>query len=707
MKKKYTKKDFAKFNKINTHKRRDKERRRLDLLAAIENSGVAYSDGLKIRDVSDRGGFGKNKKAFKSAMGIFSGSKSGFGFVTLEEGYDRDIFIPEDKTLGAIDGDYVRISYKVFKDSFGAEKTEGRVEKIERFGIENVIGTLTVSPSYMRGRRRIPAKTVLIPDDPRINVYPIITYDAGAKDGDKVMVKLDRGGSGTPCGTVISIFGSAYSKEANYEAILADCGIETEFSEEEIKQAEMAARREISDTGRERIKDTVFTMDSESALDLDDAVSLRRTGDGWLLGVHIADVSSYVDEKTALDRAVMRRGTSVYFTDKVVPMLPACLSNGSCSLNPGEDKYTLSAMITLDTFGEIKDVKIKRTVINSKIKGIYKEMNSVLDGSADRELKEKYKKVTPALLRMKELYEVLLKKSQKRGALELEIDEAKILLDKSGAPTEIVKIERGVCERIIEQFMLTANEAVATYLSAKGIPCVYRVHEPPSAQKFSDFLEYLKAVGIGVKGIDSEKVSSEDLAVILQRAEEKGLMAPVSYSMLRAMSKAKYSEVKALHFGLGLENYCHFTSPIRRLSDLATHRIINKTLNEGKRPESYASYAARAARAATDAELKAVEAERRIENLYKVIYMSDRIGEEYDGVVCSVASFGLFVKLDNTCEGLIPISELGGMFVYDEKRASVSRGLVSYRLGDRVRIKVAEADIIRGKLRFEMIDKIV
>ena len=279
MKKKYTKKDFNKFTKRNTHKRRDKDQRRKDLLSAIESSGVAYSDSLKLKIVTDKG-FGEDRRRpLRSALGIFSGSKSGFGFVTLEEGYDRDIFIPEDKTLGAIDGDYVKVSYKVFTSRDGEEKTEGRVESIEKYGRESVIGTLVVRPSYMRGRRRIPAETTVIPDDPKVSVYPLITDDGGAREGDKVMVRLARGHYGAPTGIVTAVYGGAYSKDANYEAILAECGIATEFSDEEMRQAEELASRPLSDEGRTRIRDTVFTMDSESALDLDDAVSLRRKGD--------------------------------------------------------------------------------------------------------------------------------------------------------------------------------------------------------------------------------------------------------------------------------------------------------------------------------------------------------------------------------------------------------------------------------------------
>lgn len=709
---KSTKKDFSKFTKRNTHKRRTKDAAKRELLKAVAQTEVAYS-GIVLKDTTDFGRRGressKRRRDEITVRGIFSGSKSGFGFVTVESGYDKDVFIPEDKTHGALDGDFVEIIYHVYTSREGVEKTEGRVTKILEYGREFVIGTLVIERVRHYGKKGAKSGGVyafLQPDDPKIALRPRIFDTAGAQDGDKIMVKLVRDGMGgyAPECTVTTVFGASDSKEANYGAILADCGIPTEFTKEELELASEKALAPLSDEGRVRFDTTtIFTLDGAGAKDLDDAVSLKKLKDGWQLGVHIADVSSYVPEKCALDRLVMSRGTSVYFTDKVVPMLPECLSNGACSLNAGEEKYTLSAIINLDTDGNILKTKIVPSIINSRLRGVYSEANAILDGTADAELKKKYKTVTPTLIKMKELYEILEAKADKRGYIDMRIDEPVILLGEDGMPVDIVKAQRGIAERIIEQFMLTANEGVATLLTEAGIPCVYRIHESPAPDKVESLIDYLKSLDIRSGALASDEASGKDYSNVLAEANEKGVGTAVSRVMLRSMMKAKYSEVRMAHFGLGIENYCHFTSPIRRLSDLATHRIIHKVLIEGKRPEAYASYAKRAARAASETELRALNAERRIENLYKVIYMSEHIGECFDATVSSITSFGMFCELDNTCEGLIPISEMPGLFVFYEKDLTLRHGSLIYRLGDTVRVKLEEADMIRGKLRFSLI----
>lgn len=709
---KSTKKDFTKFTKRNTHKRRGKDAAKRELLKAVAETEVAYS-GIVLKDTFDYGRRArestKRRRDEITVRGIFSGSKSGFGFVTVESGYDKDVFIPEDRTGGALDGDFVEIIYHVYHTREGVEKTEGRVTKILEYGREFVIGTLVIERVRHYGKKGSKSGGVyafLQPDDPKIALRPRIFDTAGAEDGDKIMVKLTRDGKGgyAPECTVTAVFGASDTKEANYGAILADCGIPTEFTKEELELAKEKADMPLCDDGRVRFDSTtIFTLDGASAKDLDDAVSLKRLKDGWQLGVHIADVSTYVPEKCALDRLVMSRGTSVYFTDKVVPMLPECLSNGACSLNAGEDKYALSAIVNLDSEGNIVKTKVVPSIINSRLRGVYSEANAILDGTADAELKKKYKAVTPTLIKMKELYEILTKKADNRGYIDMNIDEAVILLGEDGMPVDIVKAQRGVAERIIEQFMLTANEGVATLLTEAGIPCVYRIHESPAPDKVESLVDYLRSLDLKSKALTGDDVTSKDYNNVLKEAAEKGVGAAVSRVMLRSMMKAKYSEVREAHFGLGIENYCHFTSPIRRLSDLATHRIIHKVLIEGKRPESYTSYAKRAARAASETELRALNAERRIENLYKVLYMSERIGETFDATVSSITSFGMFCELDNTCEGLIPVSEMPGLFIFNEKDLTLRHGSLIYRLGDTVRVKLEEADMTRGKLRFSLI----
>ncbi len=704
MKRNKTKKAQQKFSKNTAGHRRTKDKMKRQILSQLDSMGI-NSSGLKFRSSVDRGRARSNVNLSKTktikAEGVFSSSKSGFGFVSVE-GRDRDVFIPGEHTLGAFDGDVVDILYHSYVNSAGEEKTEGRVTKIVEFGRKTVIGTVVERESWHRTRSRHGREYMLVPDDSKISQQIKITDLGGAVVGDKAEVLVHRGGEIS--GVVVRNFGIADSKNSNYEAILYQSGIEVEFKKEELCEAEFFAAMPLSDEGRvRRDREIIFTIDGEDAKDLDDAVSLRRLKNGWQLGVHIADVSWYVKERSHLDRAVMNRGTSVYFTDKVVPMLPKALSNGACSLSPNEDKYALSAVINLSEDGEIRSLKIEKSVIQSRLRGVYSEVNAIFSGTASDDILKKYKEVIPTLKKMRELYLLLEKKAKLRGSLELESKEAKIVLDQNGEPVDITVRDRGDAERLIEQFMLTANEAVATYLHERGIPCVYRVHENPPKDKLWDFLLYAHNMGFDTTKISREKSSAKDFQNVLEEAKERGIGIPVSSVMLRTMAKAKYSEAQHGHFGLGIEYYCHFTSPIRRLSDLATHRIIHKVLFEGKPKEMYLSYAKNAATAASEAELRALNAERRIENLYKVIYMEKYLGCEFDAVINSVTSFGFFAELDNTCEGLVPISELDGMYIFDEKNMSLRSSDKVYRIGDMVKIRVEEADRISGKLRFSVV----
>ena len=708
MKRKLTKKNQEKFVKVNTHKRRGKEKAQREIIKALEECKVSF-DGFIYKDTDDTGIRRKAwpiPRAEKCVLGIYSSSRSGFGFVTPEGAAMRDVFIPEGENLGAIDGDYVECVYRSFKRGYGEEKTEGRVTKILEFGRETVVGTLALLRSHMVGKHRAAEVCYLIPDDDRLNLRPIVRNMLGASDGDKVQVKILRGtGTGySPFCEIVSVFGASDSKEANYRAVLAESGMPTEFSDKEIEEAESVALEPVLDTGRAQYPGAViFTIDSEGAKDLDDAVSIRKLGNGYRLGVHIADVSYYVRERTALDRCVMRRGTSVYFTDKVVPMLPPVLSNGACSLNAGEKKYAISALIDLDDRGNITGVKLEPSIITSRVRGVYSEVNALLSGLGDAALREKYRTVLPSLRKMNRLYEVLEEKSRRRGSLELEVAEAEIVLSESGEPIDIQRRARGIAERMIEQFMLTANEAVATLLTEKHVPCVYRVHESPPEDKVCELLTYAKNLGLDIRGIKADRVTSNELSRLLSDAERRGVKSPVSYTMLRSLSKAHYSENLGLHFGLAIEKYCHFTSPIRRLSDLATHRIIRRCLFEDKEAAQYKKYAARIAALASDTELRAVAAERKIENLYKAVYMQGHVGTEFAARISSVTRFGIFAELENTCEGLIPISTMPGVFIFDELSSSVYGSGLVYKVGDSIKIRVEEADVTRGKLRFSLI----
>lgn len=647
--------------------------------------------------------------AMSVAEGVFSGTRGGYGFVDIGEA-DTDIFIPAPKTGGAIDGDRVEVRYRK-RDRYGL-RTEGEVTRIVAPGRDTVIGILCREEFYPHGRRgKRSVRYFVDPDQVHISLPLTVRDPQDAKVGDKVEVRLGtrRAGQTDLLCEVVRTFGDAFTREANYEAVLADCGVPVDFSPEALAQAEEAAAIPLSESGRVRREEIIFTIDGADAKDLDDAISLRVKRDGtYLLGVHIADVSHYVTPKTPLDEAVTERGTSLYFTDKVVPMLPVALSNGACSLNAGEDKYALSAIIHLSATGEILSTKLEKSILRSRVRGVYSEVNDLLANGKASAWYEKYREVYPTLTRMERLYRILLANSRARGALELERAEARILLDEAGMPTEIVARERGDAERLIEQFMLIANEGVATLLREQDIPCVYRIHERPNPEKLQEFVSYVHNLGFDTSYIRSADPTGADFGKLLDAAEERGLRGAVSYTLLRAMAKAKYSDQCTPHYGLGIERYCHFTSPIRRLSDLATHRIISAVLLGGEAKNKYRAYAHRAATAATETELRALTAERRIDALYKALYLSKHVGEVWEATVSSVTSFGVFAELDNTCEGMIPLTDLpGGYWTFDEGNCHLRSpfGLI-IALGDRIRISIEEADISRGKVRFAYISHV-
>ena len=703
------KKNVSKFiSRTRSRTRKKRETARSALARAVAETGIPY-DAAKFRDRYDGGPYrrkGRARSDERRAVGVLRLSAGGFGFVKPEDETDdgRDLFIPAGGVGAAMTGDTVEIAYRVFRDYEGQAHTEGRVLRVLRYGRETVIGTLLCEGGKYRGAKR--DRFYVVPDDPALRLRPYVRGTFAAEEGDKVEVRLlrERGSARYMESEFVRRFGPAFSREANYGAILAACKIPTDFTPEQIGEAERAAQTPITEQGRVLRRERILTIDGADAKDLDDAVSLRRRKDGgWCLGVHIADVSYYVGENSALEELAMQRGNSVYFTDKVVPMLPPALSNGACSLNAGEKKYTLSAMIALSREGEIEGVSIEPSIIVSRVRGVYDEVNAIFGKTASEEVLRKYKDLLPTLASMRALYEVLRKRSAARGALELEESDARILLGADGIPKEILRRERGDAERMIEQFMLAANEAVATLLTEKGCPCVYRVHEPPPEDKAEEFLLYAQNLGLNVAGIDREHLTTLDFSRLLGQAEARGVAYPLSRRMLCSMAKAVYSEGKKPHFGLSINCYCHFTSPIRRLSDLATHRVIRRVLLEGRAPQSYAPYIRRAASAATEGELRAMTAERRIDALYKALYLSERIGETFPAVITSVTNFGIFAELANTCEGLIPIEDLPQGAIFDAPTYTLRTSTRLYRTADAVTVRVEEADIIRGKVRFSLV----
>ncbi len=662
----------------------------------------SFKNGVKRISVSAANGSLVKKGA--EMKGRFFAISSGGLFFPFHEGgelSEEKYYIDADDTLGAMNGDVVTVK------ALG-KRHDVYVTDIAERAVKRVIGTV-----YTDERTD---EIYLDPDDSKIRFNFLVVGNEcseRARDGDKAEIRItyypeDILSDGE--GVLTAVFGDSCTREANYSAILRSSEIVTEFGKAATEDAASHEHDVLLPDGREDLRSlNIFTIDGEGAKDLDDAVSVERKGDGYILGVHIADVSNYVREDTPLDREAMDRGTSVYFADKVVPMLPVTLSNGICSLNAGVDRYTLSAFIELDRFGEIKGVELKKSIINSKVRGVYSEINAIVEGSADEKLREKYSVILDGTLEtMLALYEKLKRKSEKRGALELDSADEEIILGEDGEPLDIVKRERGVGERLIEQFMLCANEAVAAWLTERGLPCVYRVHEKPDSDKVSEFLGFVHNLGIKVDYVKKENVTAEYLGRILERASKKeGLSLPVSYMLLRTMRKAFYSNVNGGHFGLSSKCYCHFTSPIRRYPDLAVHRIISAAVSGGGDVKRrYSAFAEKAAKKSSECEIKALTAEREISALYKTIFMSKRIGQVFDGVISSVTSFGMFCMLDNTCEGLIPISSMKNSYRYNSESMTLTAGDgTSYGLGDKVKIKVKNAVVSLRQVDFELLSE--
>ena len=651
----------------------------------------------------------KGKIASAKEVGYLKGdfsssSKGAFGFVTTDDG---DFFIPPKFTNGAYHGDKVVIKRIDFSSKYFGKGNEAEVVQIIEYGIKTVVGTLTV---YSNGRRPVAYVT---PDNERIRFkVKVLTKElSGAQNGDKVVCKINsypKDENDFASGKILENLGKADSLEGNYKAILYTNGIGITFPERVLSDAQKVSEEKVEIGNRLDLRnETIFTIDSADAKDLDDAISIKETEQGYILGVHIADVSNYVTEGSSIDKEAIERGTSVYFTDKVVPMLPKSLSNGICSLNGGEDRLTLSAFVTLDKAGTILSCEIRESVINSKMRGVYAELNDILNNEEESEFYKKYEHVINDFYTMMELYKILKQKSESKGAMELESEETKIVLDETGHPIDVIKRERGESERLIEQFMLTANEGVATYMFNSGIPCVYRVHEEPDRDKINAFSLFARNIGVDTSSLKAKNtITPMQLSKVLESAREKGNADIVSSVLLRSLMKAKYSAVQKSHFGLNTEYYCHFTSPIRRYPDLAVHRILKSFLRgeiSEKTIEKYERFAILSADLSSENEIKAVHAEREIEELYKCVYMADRIGEEYEAVISSVTSFGFFAKTENLCEGLVSIDSLGGGFYYDKDNYTLSRGKTSYRLGMNVKIRVDDVDIALRQINFTLV----
>jgi len=623
-----------------------------------------------------------------------------FAFVMLEDG-TSDIFIPGRFTKGAMPGDDVLV------EKFEHPRVEGSDEGA-------ILAILTEKNDLVGTVRRVEGRLRFVPDDcPAITMPLARDCEGGAKDGDKVAVEiLNRGSRQEDHRVGVAMrFGSSDEAKRCAKALLYAKDIRTRFPDKVRDEAKKFEGAEVSEKDCEGRMDLralpIFTIDSAETKDIDDAISLTRTSDGGFeLGVHIADVSNYVKPGTELDNEAFSRATSVYYADQVVPMLPKALSNGICSLNENELRLAFSCLMRLDKEGNLTDYRFVKSIIRSRVKGVYSEINALLAGTADAEIKAKYADVIDQLPAMKELYGHRARLRRERGCMDIESGEVKLILDENGRCIDVKKRTSGESESMIEEFMLLANQCAAHFARVKQIPFVYRVHEEPNAEKLERLHALLQACGINdhfAKDVPTPK----ELSAILEGVRGTPYEQIINTGMLRCMSKALYEEKPKGHYGLVLKDYAHFTSPIRRYPDLAIHRIMTDLL-KGTGKETmilrYTDFAERASKQSSEREVIAMQIERKAEDCYKAEYARRHLGECYEGTISGVTQRGLFIELDNGVEGFVPASSLtpSGTSLTEGVRLTDPASGKTWSLGDRMMITIVRADVNLGKIDFEV-----
>lgn len=657
----------------------------------------------------------KKRNTEKIITGTFIGHAKGYGFLRedAEDGNKKtDYFVPEDMTNGAFHMD--RVEAVLLPDSEG-RRPEVKITNILERSITKVVGTFERSKNF----------GFVVPDSAKIakDIFIPLERSKGAVTGHKVVAEITDYGRGrrSPEGKITEIIGHINDPGVDILSIVKGFDLPVAFPERVLNQAECAVK-EVEEADREGRLDLrnllMVTIDGEDAKDLDDAVSLTVDGETgrYHLGVHIADVSNYVQENSALDREALKRGTSVYLVDRVIPMLPHALSNGICSLNEGEDRLTLSCLMEIDKEGNIADYKITESVIKVNKRMTYTDVAKIIVDN-DEETCKKYEELVPMLLSMKELSALLREKRMQRGAIDFDFPESKITLDAEGRPIEIKPYERNLAHMLIEDFMLAANETVAQHFYWQELPFVYRIHEKPDGdkiQKLNIFINnlgyYMKSVGKAHRRVAEEEIHPKEIQKLLKKIAGTPEEALVSRLTLRSMKQARYSTVCEGHFGLACDYYCHFTSPIRRYPDLQIHRIIKDQLRNRMSEEKvlhYESILPEVAKHSSETERRAEEAERETDKLKKMEYMAERLGEEYEGIISGITAWGVYVELPNTVEGMVHVSRLpGDYYFYDENLCEMIGEHTgrSYCLGEPVKIKVIGTDSMTKAIDFDIVE---
>lgn len=645
------------------------------------------------------------KGAGRTLRGVYQAHPRGFGFVTIE-GETDDIFIPEKETNGALHGDTVEI---LLTASPEGKRKEGKIVKIAERGTAKIVGLYQVAKGKHYG--------FVIPDNQRFlqDIFVPEERAKGAVDGHKVVVELTSYGSDNakPEGKIVEILGHVNDPGVDIMSIVKSYDLPVEFPEKVMNQAERVPE-EVSDAdmaGRKDLREWVMvTIDGEDAKDLDDAVSLTRTEDGknWILGVHIADVANYVQERSALDREALHRGTSVYLADRVIPMLPHRLSNGICSLNSGVDRLAMSCIMTVDAKGDVIDHEICESVIRVNERMSYTSVKKILEDH-DEEETTRYIDLVPMFEEMEQLAGILRNRRHQRGSIDFDFPESKIMLDEEGHPMEIRSYDRNVATKIIEDFMLLANETVAEEYYWREIPFVYRVHETPDEDKIKKLAILINNFGYSLH--ISDEVRPGQIQKLLAKIQGTPQETMISRLALRSMKQARYTPENDGHFGLAARYYTHFTSPIRRYPDLQIHRIIKDDLrgrmNE-KKMEHYQTILPEVTRQASETERRAEEAERETIRLKKAEYMEAHIGEVFEGVISGITNWGIYVELSNTIEGLVHVANMydDHYDYYEDRYEMVGEHTgKTYKLGETVYVRVIDADCLTRTIDFEMADE--
>lgn len=639
-------------------------------------------------------------KDLQMATGSFIGHARGFGFVTPDEG-GEDVFIPASETMGAMQKD--KVLYKVLHKAEKGKKADGVIVKILERGMQRIVGTFEASNKGFG---------FVVADDKKVAKDIFISRDhtKGAVSGHKVVVEITDYGEErrNPEGKVVEILGHVNDPGVDILSVIRRYELAVEFPDEvyaEIEHLETEVKEE-DKVGREDLRDWLtITIDGEDAKDLDDAVTMKKLGNGnYELGVHIADVSHYVREYTELDQEAYRRATSVYLVDRVIPMLPHKLSNGICSLNPHVDRLALSCIMEINPRGEVVNHRIAETVINSNYRMTYTAVREILEEGTP-ELMEQYQEIVPMLEEMEELRQILGRKRRKRGSVNFDLPESKIILDEKGKPVDIRPYERSISTNMIEEFMLVCNETIAENSFWQEIPFMYRSHQEPDEDKMEKMEQFLRGFGYHLRKKDGE-IHPREIQKVLRTAEGTDEERIITRMVLRSMMQARYTAENGGHFGLAAKYYCHFTSPIRRYPDLEIHRMIKKMLHGELDEKSSAEYRKKMpdwAKHCSKQERVAEDAERDTDALKKVEYMEDKVGEIYEGIISGVTGWGIYVELPNTIEGMVALNQLDDDFYeFDDKNMLVygKRTKKSYRLGDRVTVSVSKVDRMMGTIDF-------